>query len=693
MSTHDYPDTSTPTCQKPLPRAADAKKKALLSLPVDSSPTVLSSETKRLNHWNKRSSRKDITTILWYALAVTLPMLALSATLLGLVYGYRVDRSAANEMSSRWGNSSDKLGNGYIYVHFSSTQLMFITSWSSSFAPFLVAFLMKLWHIEASREIVEASQDNNPERLVTPFQLSLIIRMCNGTPTELISCVRYFYWPKRGRRPWVYIKTALVLIFSGILTLSILGADTALHYITPTILYRTYLSSTSNFSPSRGLQDICIGFNRSENYGSPCSWIMKSSENGNDIDQYLNNGAEANSLMYSRSQKSEIRSIDGPDLKQGSLLGLFPRARDVPPHLSFRAATVGVSTQCAPMTRKCSTSFRGSLPRYFDHLPVAFNCSPMFWGNFNHTQENDIARLLLTFVSSDVNEQYTTEGIYGYFPDANMSEPYNPKGGFNGGWHEEDPEISMPILPDSELVNPIYLGVAGTLIVGNDTTGKRLSRDPEVRYVSSASQTALLFLHCGVFTYDVRYRWSNGTIDQVERSLTNGSIAELYHGASANFNEEIANGWLFGGLQSSSEDFARDFANSHSNIALSVIGSVMQPLHALEAASWEDILVAKVPVWALWSLIASNILFALFGLVLAIRAYMATTSRGLRDLVTKVGVSGMIAASLEDGPPRKEAEPVASEEELFEESRVGDASRRIGVYANGNGGFDFVTFL
>lgn len=95
---------------------------------------------------------------------------------------------------------------------------------------------------------------------------------------------------------------------------------------------------------------------------------------------------------------------------------------------------------------------------------------------------------------------------------------------------------------------------------------------------------------------------------------------------------------------------------------------------------------------ALWSLIAANTLLALVGLILAIRAFKASSSPDLKDLVTKIGVAGMTAASLEDYPLVDRKGPVMSEEELFEESRIGDGSRRVGEYADGRGGFQLVTF-
>lgn len=49
--------------------------------------------------------------------------------------------------------------------------------------------------------------------------------------------------------------------------------------------------------------------------------------------------------------------------------------------------------------------------------------------------------------------------------------------------------------------------------------------------------------------------------------------------------------------------------------------------------------------------------FALLGLVLAVRAWKASSSPGIRDLVTKIGVQGMTAALLEDGPPTREPDP------------------------------------
>lgn len=74
----------------------------------------------------------------------------------------------------------------------------------------------------------------------------------------------------------------------------------------------------------------------------------------------------------------------------------------------------------------------------------------------------------------------------------------------------------------------------------------------------------------------------------------------IFRGVSDRFGlTEIPKAWISASHQESSKDFAQDFASLHSNLALSVIGSMTRPLPNLEEATWNNILVAKVPIVAL----------------------------------------------------------------------------------------------
>ncbi|KAL9616613.1 MAG: hypothetical protein Q9160_008523 [Pyrenula sp. 1 TL-2023] len=638
--------------------------------------------------WTRRLARKDIYEILWYAIAVIFPMTAFSAILLGLVYGYRIDSKAANQNIDRWENSSHRLHDSYIYVHYSATQLMFITSWSSSTAPVLIPFLMKLWHIEVSRDIMEASSSSEQEKLTTPFQLSLIINMSTGALSELFFYIKYLFWKRKAKSPAVFIKTALVLVLAGLLYSAIFAADTVLHYKTPTVQHRAYLPAIApkfRHSFSRGLIDECLNFNRSDNFlypgAWPCTWLAHERAPGevptSDSFGKFRNEFEVNSLKNNRSRQHDVVPMKANGLYNGDLQLLLPKLQNLPSHFNFVANTVGASTQCLPMTKKCSIRFPGygSL-RYF-------NCSSAFVDT-SHTLLAGKGEAFAPFISEP--NEIRIEG--GYFANANMTQFYVSKGFV--GIRDSD---EVPILPDSALINPLYTAVLGAFKPSKTSGNGLLLQELEAVASPGDSQFINVALNCTFSTYDVQIRWSNNSLSLSSYNLTrNGSIAELYHAVFQQFSDDFLQAWRLASLQNTSQAFMREYANAHSNLALAAIGSVMKPRPTLEEVAWKDVLVTKVPVFALWFLVAANMSFALMALVLAIRAIKASSSPDLKDLVTKIGVAGMTAASLEDCPLVDGKGPVMSEEELFEESQIGDGSRRIGAYPNGRGGFHIVTF-
>lgn len=658
---------------------------AMLSQASGSSQTGLNQKPL-----TRRLVRKDIHEILWYATAVIFPMTTFSAILLGLVYGYCVDSEAANRDIDLWENSSRRLHDSYIYVQYSATQLMFITSWSSSMAPVLISFLMKLWHVEVSRDIMEASKGSEQEKLTTPFQLSQIINMSTGALSELIFYVKYMFWKRKAKQPPVLTSTARILVTAGLLYAAIFAADTALHCMTPTVIYRKYHSFPSPVhSFGQGLDSRCEQFNRTGNGNRPCSltvvdsFTYMSQAGPRTAASYsIANGFEVETLMNNRSQDHEIQLVNNTDPHSGNLHILLQRKINAQRQLDFVAKTVGVSTQCTPMTQKC----RFSNPReeIDGNQAFEFNCSRSFYGELSTAIYDE--KPAFYFLTSGGADSLTTrvDGLFAYFDSGDLEKAYAtiPMS------DSDDPSV-----PDSQLINPIYLGLVIAFPSRHTPSGDALLRDPEISRHQTRPGTASIALNCSFWTHDVEFRWLNGSISsQTNVATKDGSIGELYHGTISELSSSFTEAFQSAPLQNSSQQFANDFADLHSIMALRMIGSVMQPVTNLEEASWEDILVTQVPIVALWSLIAANMSFALLGLVLAIRAIKASSSPDLKDLVTKIGVAGMTAASLEDCPLADGKGPVMSEEELFEESQSGDASRRIGAYPNGRGGFHIVTF-
>ena len=136
--------------------------------------------------------------ILFSFLIMTIPMLAFSALLLGLIYHYRIVRNEFPSENLSFVGRDDE--SSAIYVRLSATTLITVASWSSTIAPLLVGFALTLQSYPVARSLLNAGHENQPDQLPTPFQLSLMLRMLtSGGPGSLWHCLIYAVgW--RGRR-------------------------------------------------------------------------------------------------------------------------------------------------------------------------------------------------------------------------------------------------------------------------------------------------------------------------------------------------------------------------------------------------------------------------------------------------------------------------------------------------------------
>lgn len=169
-----------------------------------------------------RRIRTGPRTILLNFAALTLPMLFLSALLLGLIYRHRTTHGAAVSDALAGGDGGVGVDEpGVVYVRISSTTLVTVASWSSTLAPALTGCLVALVSFPAARNLWDAARTQDPgsaaSGLPTPWQLALMVRMVvNAGPATLLHWARYFFGC-RGRSPQVgAMKKTTGLLFLGI---------------------------------------------------------------------------------------------------------------------------------------------------------------------------------------------------------------------------------------------------------------------------------------------------------------------------------------------------------------------------------------------------------------------------------------------------------------------------------------------
>ena len=128
--------------------------------------------------------------------AISIPMIALSGILLGLVFAYQVTPNSDS---------------GIYLVDFSATRLITIASWTSSVAPFLPGFVMTLLSFPAARHLQRSSEWGRTASLPTPYQLNLYLQLLYGGIGALWQWTKYIFWRQRETQVPVVIRLAMGL--------------------------------------------------------------------------------------------------------------------------------------------------------------------------------------------------------------------------------------------------------------------------------------------------------------------------------------------------------------------------------------------------------------------------------------------------------------------------------------------------
>lgn len=147
---------------------------------------------------------------------MVLPMLFLSALLLGLIFFYRVP---PNEyyVPDDLGLEQD-YSNAYL-VNFSATTLVTVASWSSTVSPVLIGFAITLASYPAAKDLLTASNTMDTAQLPTPFQLSLIIITMLSNPFSSLwkwSAYTFGWEGKRQGQPKA-LKGLTITLFMGVI--------------------------------------------------------------------------------------------------------------------------------------------------------------------------------------------------------------------------------------------------------------------------------------------------------------------------------------------------------------------------------------------------------------------------------------------------------------------------------------------
>ena len=308
--------------------------------------------------------------LFWPLVIIIIPITLLSAALLGMICGYRVNSddslfpnsTAVDEHSGR---------RSYVLVKYSATRLVFVASFLSSLAPILASSIMTLWSLPIAERMRIASIKSQYSALPTPYQLSLVVGITLASYERLWQYFLYAFGKSPSKIAPVLNQAAIMLSIAVVLAVAVCISDSALHYYTETIPFdQISVHLQPNHLFGRGLSERCLNFNRTKNYNFPCSYDPIGENPDAFAELY-----EDFLIQHNQSISSAVRIVKDSRLSQGDLAILNPSTPSLPPDVDYRAETIGVSSQCHPITTQCDMRQGGP-----DNIYTLFNCSEWFWG-------------------------------------------------------------------------------------------------------------------------------------------------------------------------------------------------------------------------------------------------------------------------------------------------------------------------
>ena len=203
----------------------------------------------------------------------------------------------------------------------------------------------------------------------------------------------------------------------------------------------------------------------------------------------------------------------------------------------------------------------------------------------------------------------------------------------------------------------------------------QLYNDSEIVQVINGGDAFVL--QCTATVYDVSYNFINGSVANLtEITLANVSLANIVNAPQQETQyalNQFTSGAIRAGFSNTSQELAGTMALVYSQTAVGFAAGVFSPRNNLEEQYRITFLVAKIPFRPFYLLVALNLLYATAGLITGIIALWAEGYAGVREIQSRLTVSGLVSQCFE--PPVIEVQQVS---DRFEEHR-GNRSAVVGM--------------
>src|SRR5271156_3316382 len=153
------------------------------------------------------------------------PIVALDAILIAIVYAFQITVPPSNALSSNSTNPTflptEQFESNVFYVPVSATTLALIASYSSTVASTFIAYFLTLLSFRVAHSIISKPRHDDVQGLPTPYELGLLINMIQGGTSQVWTWFKYYVLRIGHARPTtgnVLQITAFGVIMSVILT-------------------------------------------------------------------------------------------------------------------------------------------------------------------------------------------------------------------------------------------------------------------------------------------------------------------------------------------------------------------------------------------------------------------------------------------------------------------------------------------
>lgn len=215
--------------------------------------------------------------------------------------------------------------------------------------------------------------------------------------------------------------------------------------------------------------------------------------------------------------------------------------------------------------------------------------------------------------------------------------------------------------------------------------GDDLQKDPDIT-VPLHGGMALILL-CNVTSYNVNYSYYNSTIDNITKTVANGTLSWLFNSllgptAGSQLSLEQIVDTAFSKANTAAE-IANTWATAYSKMAVSILASIHDGHPNLAENVSQASIVTKISRPAFLALVILNAIFALLGLWLGVWAFLIDSS-SVSAIAGGLSVEGMVPSVFESKAPMSEGKDAAkwfSENTGGERSSVGVAEVTGGQWA------------